>query len=281
MVKVCTLILLVVIMVAAANARNLLKYKDLVLSDSMGDAKCTTTALNLRQQPSTSSKIIKTLPKGTQVDVVSTSNGWSKTAGGYLSSKYLTSCGGPAPAPAPAAGGVSTAQLRKIMPNLSAEKAEKYIKPLNSGMREAHINNCPRISAFLAQLAHESGQLIYWEELASGKAYEGRKDLGNIHPGDGVRYKGRGPIQLTGRSNYRAAGKALGLPLEDNPKMVSQTDVGFRTSLWYWNSRGLSTYADQNSQGSFDIITKKINGGFNGKADRDMFWRRAKNVLGC
>ena len=57
------------------------------------------------------------------------------------------------------------------------------------------------------QLAHESVSLRYFEEIASGSAYEGRRDLGNIHPGDGVRYKGRGPIQLTGRSNYRVAGE--------------------------------------------------------------------------
>jgi predicted chitinase len=251
------------------------------LSDSFG--QCTTTAaLNVRSAPSTSGTILRTLAQGASVNVISTSNGWSQIGNSeYVSATYLTNCGAPAPAPSPSKGGITTQQLRAIMPNLSQSKADLYISHLNSGMAEAQINTCPRISAFLAQLAHESGQLIYWEELASGAAYEGRKDLGNTQPGDGVRFKGRGPIQLTGRSNYRAAGNSLGLPLEANPKMVSEVSVGFRTTLWFWNSRGLSNYADKNDQANFDTITRRINGGTNGKADRDQYWRKAKSVLGC
>jgi predicted chitinase len=176
---------------------------------------------------------------------------------------------------------ISLAQLRAIMTGLSSANAQKYLPALNSAMAQGNINTCPRKSAFIAQLAHESGQLRYWEELASGKAYEGRKDLGNTHPGDGVRFKGRGPIQLTGRNNYRAAGKALGMDLENNPTLVATTDVGFRTSLWFWNYRSLNNYADQNTQSAFDTITRRINGGTNGKADRDQFWRKAKSALGC
>jgi len=164
---------------------------------------------------------------------------------------------------------------------LSVSRANEYLPALNKAMNEGDVKTCQRRAAFLAQVAHESGQLVYWEELASGAAYEGRADLGNTHPGDGVRYKGRGPIQLTGRANYRAAGKALGLPLEDNPKSVSQVDIGFRTTMWYWNTHGLSQLADRNDQGSFDVITRRINGGYNGKADRDQFWRKARSVLGC
>jgi predicted chitinase len=167
------------------------------------------------------------------------------------------------------------------MNRLSDAKVNEYLPHLVKALSEGQINTCQRKAAFLAQLAHESGQLIYWEELASGAAYEGRKDLGNTQPGDGVRFKGRGPIQLTGRANYRAAGKALGLDLENNPKMASNTDVGFRTALWFWNSRGLNQFADKNSQSGFDTITRRINGGLNGKADRDQYWRKAKSVLGC
>jgi predicted chitinase len=167
------------------------------------------------------------------------------------------------------------------MSALSESKANQYLPALNNAMNEGNINTCPRKAAFLAQLAHESGQLRYWEELASGAAYEGRKDLGNTQRGDGVRYKGRGPIQLTGRSNYRSAGAALGLPLEQNPKMVSETNVGFKTSIWFWNSRRLSSLADANNQSSFDQITRRINGGTNGRADRNQYWQKAKRVLGC
>jgi len=134
---------------------------------------------------------------------------------------------------------------------------------------------------FLAQLAHESGQLVYMEEIASGEAYEGRKDLGNTQPGDGKRFKGRGPIQLTGRANYRAAGQALGLNLEANPELVKTPSVGFRTSVWFWTTNKLNDLADKGTLESFRQITKKINGGTNGQADREKYWDKAKNTLGC
>ncbi|MEW6735838.1 MAG: glycoside hydrolase family 19 protein, partial [Acidobacteriota bacterium] len=111
---------------------------------------------------------------------------------------------------------------------------------------------------------------------ADGAAYEGRLDLGNIKPGDGRRYKGRGPIQLTGRSNYRAAGQALGIDLESNPERAADLDVGFRIAGWYWRTRGLNEFADQ---GNFDEITRRINGGLNGKASRDAYYKRALEVL--
>jgi predicted chitinase/LysM repeat protein len=183
---------------------------------------------------------------------------------------------GPTPPPS-TGGGVSLQQLRAIMPNLPAARAEQMLPYLNSAMQEAHINTPRREAAFLAQLAHESVELRYFEEIASGAAYEGRSDLGNTQPGDGVRFKGRGPIQLTGRSNYRAAGQALGIDLEHNPTRAADPDVGFRTAAWFWNSRNLNSYADA---GNFDAITLRVNGGYNGKASRDMYYARALNVLG-
>ncbi|QRN94540.1 peptidoglycan-binding protein [Archangium violaceum] len=173
-------------------------------------------------------------------------------------------------------GGVSLAQLRKIMPNLSQAKAGQYLPHLNKAMAEASINTSKRRAAFLAQLAHESGEFRYMEEIASGAAYEGRKDLGNTRPGDGKRFKGRGPIQLTGRSNYRAAGKALGIDLENNPTRAADPDVGFRTAAWFWNSRKLNTYADA---GNFREVTRRINGGYNGLASREAYYKRALGVL--
>jgi putative chitinase len=172
--------------------------------------------------------------------------------------------------------GVTLSQLHRIMPSLPMSKAKAYLPLLNRAMAEAKINTKPRKAMFLAQLAHESVSLRFFEEIASGAAYEGRRDLGNIHPGDGVRYKGRGPIQLTGRSNYRAAGRALGLPLESKPKMAAQPSVGFRTAAWFWNSRGLNRFADQ---GNFREVTRRINGGFNGLADRLAYYRRALAAL--
>ncbi len=189
---------------------------------------------------------------------------------------------GPGPVTGPGtepgtAGGVSMRQLRSIMPNLSEARAQEMLPHLNAAMQEAGINTPRRQAAFLAQLAHESGEFRWMEEIASGAAYEGRLDLGNTQPGDGVRFKGRGPIQLTGRSNYRAAGQALGIDLENNPRRAADPDVGFRTAAWFWNSRNLNQLADA---GNFDGITRRINGGFNGKAERDAYHARALQVLG-
>ncbi len=175
------------------------------------------------------------------------------------------------------ATGLSTAQLRRVMPQLSEERAAAMLPHLNRAMREFNINTPERASAFIAQLAHESGQLRYFEELASGRAYEGRRDLGNTQPGDGVRFKGRGPIQLTGRANYEAAGRALGLDLVNNPELAARPDVGFRIAGWYWSTRGLNGLADQ---GNFSEITRRINGGFNGMADRQQYFAAARSALG-
>jgi predicted chitinase len=184
---------------------------------------------------------------------------------------------GPTPEPG-GAGSVSVEQLRGIMPNLSDARARELMPHLNAAMQEAGINTPRRQAAFLAQLAHESGEFRYMEEIASGAAYEGRLDLGNTQPGDGVRFKGRGPIQLTGRNNYRAAGQALGIDLENNPARAAEPDVGFRTAAWFWNSRNLNAAADA---GNFDYITYRVNGGYNGKASRDAYYARALQVLGA
>jgi putative chitinase len=182
---------------------------------------------------------------------------------------------GPKPAPGGSAG-VTVAQLRGVMPNLSEAKAKQYLPYLNQAMAEANITTPQRKEMFLAQLAHESGELRYMEEIASGAAYEGRKDLGNTEPGDGKRYKGRGPIQLTGRANYRAAGKALGIDLEGHPERAKDPDVAFRIAGWYWQSRNLNSYADQ---GNFREVTRRINGGYNGMASREAYYHRAQNVF--
>lgn len=168
-------------------------------------------------------------------------------------------------------------QLKLITPQLNSAKAEQYLPLLQTGMDEFEINNPLRQAAYLAQLAHESVGLTAFEEFASGKAYEGREDLGNTRPGDGVRFKGRGPMQLTGRANYRAAGAALGLDLENNPQLASQPAIGFRTAAWFWKEHGLNELADNKE---FDRITKRINGGYNGKISRDNYYKKALEALG-
>lgn len=172
---------------------------------------------------------------------------------------------------------LTSAQLRAVMPRLTAERATLFLGPLNRALAEYGINTPGRRAAFLAQLAHESGELKYMEEIASGEAYEGRKSLGNTEPGDGKRYKGRGPIQLTGRSNYRRAGAALGLDLEGEPTKVTDPEVGCRVAGWFWKTRGLNELADA---GDFRQITKRVNGGYNGLEKREAYYKKAKAALG-
>lgn len=176
------------------------------------------------------------------------------------------------------AGGITLQQLRAIMPHLAQDTAAQYLPFLNSAMAERNITTPKREAAFLAQLAHESGELRYWEELSSGAQYEGRKDLGNTQPGDGPRYKGRGPIQLTGRNNYRAAGQALNVDLENNPTLAATPQVGFRVAAWFWDSHGLNALADN---GDFVGITRVINGGLNGLQQRQQYYQQALHVLGA
>lgn len=167
--------------------------------------------------------------------------------------------------------------LLSIMPHASPMRAAAYLPHLVAAMVEADITTPKREAAFLAQLAEESGEFRYMEELASGDNYEGREDLGNVEPGDGRRYKGRGPIQCTGRANYRAAGKALRIDLEKNPARAADPDVGFRLAAWYWTKHGLNPLADE---GNFREITHRINGGYNGEERREAYHRRALEVLG-
>ncbi len=173
-------------------------------------------------------------------------------------------------------GGITQSQLHQIMPNLSAAKARLYLPFLNKAMGEMGITTEKRKEQFIAQLAHESGGLRYMEEIASGAAYEGRRDLGNVRPGDGKRYKGRGPIQLTGRANYRSVGRALGLNLEANPKLAAKPAVAFRIAAYFWKSHGLNALADR---GDFLGITRRINGGTNGLASRRMYLARARKAI--
>jgi putative chitinase len=177
---------------------------------------------------------------------------------------------------------VTLAQLRAVMTRLASAKASAYINPLNQAMGEFLINNRLREAAFLGQVAHESGELAWFHEFASGNEYDLSvnprlaKQLGNVNPGDGPRYKGRGPIQITGRANYRACGRALGLDLEGNPDIAVQPGVAFRTAGWFWSTHGLNALADQQD---YRTITRRINGGYNGYDDRLKYYERALQVL--
>jgi putative chitinase len=192
--------------------------------------------------------------------------------------------GGPAPKPA---SSITLQQLRAIYTNAPLKKLKSYLPHLNKAMTEAKINNKLRKAAFLAQVAHESAEFVYMKELGgysyfmkmydiTGSRPSVARDLGNTKPGDGARYPGRGPIQVTGKHNYRACGKALGLDLIHHPELVEKPSVAFRASAWYWRSRGINKAADK---GDFQQVTRLINGGLNGYTDRLKYYNRARNVL--
>ncbi len=158
----------------------------------------------------------------------------------------------------------------------SGKRAEQFADPLNAAMQEFEINTPAREAAFLAQVGHESGSLLYVKELATGGAYEGRRDLGNVEIGDGIKFKGRGLLQITGRSNYGQCGDALGLDLLNEPSLLELTENACRSAAWFWQTHGLNEVADS---GDFKKITRIINGGYNGMADRQAFYERAQQVL--
>ncbi len=171
---------------------------------------------------------------------------------------------------------ISKSDLQTIMPNATASKLEMFISPINDTLVKYDINTPIRIQSFLAQIAHESGQLLYTRELASGRAYEGRKDLGNIMPGDGVRFKGRGLIQITGRSNYELLSHDLGIDFITNPELLEGPVYATDSAGWFWKRNNLNKIADS---GDFQKLTRRINGGINGIEERQKFFNLAKEVI--
>lgn len=167
--------------------------------------------------------------------------------------------------------------LAQVMPNLLAARRAQYLPYLQQAMAEFDINTPARQAAFLAQIAHESAELRFLEDLGSGDAYEGRKDLGNIYPGDGKQFKGRGVIMIYGRANYQRYGQLLGLDLVGHPELAATPEVAFRLAGLFWKSSGLNELADQQQ---FKAITKRISGGYNGLEDRLSYYERAKRALG-
>lgn len=169
--------------------------------------------------------------------------------------------------------------LLGIMVHADPRRVEAFVRPLAERMTARGINTALRRAHFLAQVGHESGELRYTEEIASGDAYEGRRDLGNTEAGDGRRFKGRGLIQLTGRANYRAFGEAIGVDLlsGDNPQRVA-TDPGLAVEVacWFWQAHALNALADNNDARA---VTRRINGGLNGLADRLRQLDRARFFL--
>ena len=174
---------------------------------------------------------------------------------------------------------ITVQQLLLILPN-AGPVAGVFVPVLNTAMNRYQIVGSKRVAAFIAQIGHESGQLKYvkeiWGPTAAQARYEGRKDLGNTVAGDGSKYRGRGLIQITGRTNYIMCGEALALDLINQPELLEKPQHACMSAAWFWVTRGLNTLADA---GQFDKITQRINGGQNGAADRKALYARALKVL--
>lgn len=162
---------------------------------------------------------------------------------------------------------------------------DEQIAALAAGLQQTmaarQIDTPLRRAHFLAQVGCESGELRFMEEIASGQAYEGRRDLGNTQPGDGMRFKGRGLIQLTGRANYAEYGRAIGREAEllGQPELVaSDKALCADVAGWYWAKRELNALADRDD---LTGITRRVNGGLNGLEERRRLLLRAKALLGA
>lgn len=180
---------------------------------------------------------------------------------------------------------VSLHILQAITPKVTEGTLEKYLPWLNQYMEEYGIDTPHRAAAFLAQIAHESGEFRYTRELGSDSYLE-KYDTGQLatrlgntpaDDGDGQLYRGRGLIQITGADNYRACGRGLGVDLLTYPELLESPQFAVASACWYWGSRSLNGYADN---GNFLSITKRINGGTNGHQQRVMYWNRAKAAYG-
>lgn len=201
---------------------------------------------------------------------------------------------------------MTPAQLLKIMP-LAGRHADVFAAPLSEAMTRFHITGPARQASFLAQVAHESTQLnrltenlIYSAErmrqvwpkrfptLAStegyahnapalaNKVYGGRMGNGPESTGDGWRYRGRGLLQLTGKENYQKCGAAVGYDLVAHPEFMDSPMLAALSAGWYWGTHGLNELADKGDQ---TAVTKRINGGATGLAQRLAMFELARKVL--
>lgn len=199
-------------------------------------------------------------------------------------------------------------QLYKINNNLNKKECEYYLNALNKVLPEYEINSPLRIAHFLAQILHESGHLKYKSEnlnysaqsllkvfpkyfkdtidannyarqpvKIANRVYANRMGNGNEASGEGWKFRGRGLLQLTGKSNYIECGKFCKLDLIQFPdSILGDPELNIKVACWYWSSRGLNQHADRND---ITTITKKINGGLNGIEDRTKILSKAREIL--
>lgn len=186
---------------------------------------------------------------------------------------------------------ILTKEQLKSIANIPNSRLDTYLPLLNATLPKYEINTEERVACFLAQVIHESGAFYYVKETASGQAYEGRRDLGNVQKGDGVKFKGRGLIQTTGRSNYRDVSLFLfgDERLLTTPELLEQPQYALDSACYYWRVKKLNDICDKpddwviehkgKDRSRFEWLTIKINGGLNGYLDRLQYYKRAIKAI--
>lgn len=263
----------------------------------------TANKLNFRSAPETGD-IIAVLPRGQMLDggPVANNAAWLdvKTAlplnaddtKGFVAAQFALPTAAPAvpaaapavPAAAPAVGAVNSPTMAQMQRLAAAGKPailqgvvdEFAASGASVGLTKSKLILCH----FLAQACHESAgfrtTVEFWGPTRAQLGYEGRADLGNVNPGDGKRYMGRGIFQLTGRGNYRLYGGKMGLGIEDNPELAAEPRVSFRIACQFWAAKNLGQFAANND---IKEITRRINGGQNGLAERTALFNRAMTIF--
>lgn len=161
---------------------------------------------------------------------------------------------------------VTLAQLKR----LGWVNAEGVINDLNACLKKFNITTPARIRHFMSQCAHESLCGYYTKEQGTGAAYEWRKDLGNIYSGDGPKYKGGGYIQLTGRANYQKLANYLSNQNVMQGVNYVAANYPWTSAGYWWYMNNMNSLCDKGS--SVETITKRVNGGYNGLADRKKYY---------
>jgi predicted chitinase len=174
---------------------------------------------------------------------------------------------------------VTEERLRQLCPGGKGAIIAPLAMAFDAQARGNGLRSWLRICHFLAQAAHETDGLRTLEEYGGAayfRRYDGRRDLGNTQAGDGARYRGRGIFQLTGRANYRRFGGLTGIDLEARPELAAEPDIALAVAFAYWRDRGIDAAADADD---IVAVTRAINGGRNGLAQRRACLARAKTIL--
>ena len=175
---------------------------------------------------------------------------------------------------------ITTSNILQMSPHATQRIADGIVDSQDA-IAKGGVDTPLRLCHFLAQCAHESAHFGTTREFASGAAYEGRRDLGNIQPGDGKRYRGRGIIQTTGRANYREATADIRKQVpaapdfEQNPEALEQFPWALLAAVSYWRRRDINRHADRDD---IRAVTRAVNGGLNGFEDRKRYLGIAKSI---